>query len=149
MASNNINEDPQFNGILLQTDVDTFNASVESTDSGDVIIRELTDVNLNSVTAGDGFIDVVAIGTITATAVSHTTQNETNTITLIAVGNDSDILVDSLSTGGAANIRLIAGDDVNHLANGTTQLITADDLFVLADNPVSYTHLTLPTILLV
>jgi len=134
VASNNINEDPQFNGILLQTDVDTFNASVESTDSGDVIIRELTDVNLNSVTAGDGFIDVVAIGTITATDVSHTTQNETNTITLIAVGNDSDILVDSLSTGGAANIRLIAGDDVNHLANGTTQLITADDLFVLADN---------------
>jgi len=99
-----------------------------------VILRELTDVNLETIVAGNGFIDVVALGTITATDVSFTTQNAGNTATLIAVGDDSDISFGSLSTGGAANIRLIAGDDVNHLAGAATQLVTADDLFVLADN---------------
>ena len=58
---------------------------------------------------------MVALGSISAVDVSHTTQNEGNTITLIAVGDASDISVGSLSTGGAADIRLIAGDDVNHL----------------------------------
>lgn len=134
VAGNNIDEDPQFNGILLQTDVDTIEASVNSTDSGDVILRELNDVALGTVVAGDGFIDVVALGTISADDISHTTQNENNTITLIAVGDDSDISLGSLSTGNAANIRLIAGDDVNHLAGAATQLISADDLFILADN---------------
>jgi len=134
VAGNNVDEDPQFNGILLQTNVDTINANVTSTDSGDVILRELTDVNLETIVAGNGFIDVVALGTITATDVSFTTQNAGNTATLIAVGDDSDISFGSLSTGGAANIRLIAGDDVNHLAGAATQLVTADDLFVLADN---------------
>jgi len=120
VAGNNNNEDPAFNGILLQTDVDTINATVNSTDSGDVILRELTDVNLETIVAGDGFIDVVAIGSIFTGNVSHTTQNANNTITLIAVGDDSDIGVGILSTGGAGNIRLIAGDDVNHSVPPTT-----------------------------
>jgi len=77
-------------------------------------------VNLENIVAGDGFIDVVAIGSIFTGNVSHTTQNANNTITLIAVGDDSDIGVGILSTGGAGNIRLIAGDDVNHSVPPTT-----------------------------
>ena len=134
MAGNNVDEDPQFNGILLQTDVDTINANVNSTDSGDFVIRELTDVNLETVVAGNGFIDVVALGTLTATDVSHTTENAGNTITLIAVGDQSDITIGELSSGGAGDIRLIAGDDVTHLPGVGTQLVTANDLFILADN---------------
>ena len=145
VAGNINNESPQFNGILLQTDVDTIQASVNSTESGDFIIRELNDLVLDEVVAGDGFIDVVAIGSISAVDVSHTTQNASNTITLIAVGDASDISVGSLSTGGAADIRLIAGDDVNHLTGAPVDpttpvdpvagaIVTANDLFVLAFN---------------
>ncbi len=134
VADNNVDEDPQFNGILLQTDVDTIEATVNSTESGDIILRELNDVNLGTIAAGDGFVDVVAIGTISVDDVGFTTQNENNTITLIAVGDDSDISIGNLSTGGAGNIRLIAGDDVNHLPGAATQLITSNDLFILADN---------------
>jgi hypothetical protein len=134
VAGNNVDEDPQFNGILLQTDVAAITATVNSVDSGDVILRELNDVYLDTIVAGDGKIDVVALGTLIAGDVRHTTQTETTTITLIAVGDDSDISIGRLSSGGAADIRLIAGDDVNHLAAAGTQLVTAGDLFILADN---------------
>ncbi len=133
-AGNNSNESPQFNGILLQTDVDTIKGTVDSTQSGDVIIRELTDVNLDTIVAGNGKIDVVALGTITATDVSHTTKNASNTITFNAVGDQSDIVLGRLAAGGDGDVRLIAGDDVRHLAGADPQLLTGEDLFILADN---------------
>ncbi len=113
-AGNNVDESPQFNGILVHTNVDTINAAVNSNVSGDLIIRELTGVTLDQVVVGNGKSDVVANGTITATDFSYTTQNPGNTITFIAAGDQSDILIDRLSSGGAADIRLIAGDDVVH-----------------------------------
>jgi len=92
--------------------------------------------------ASNGFIDVVAIGSIFANNVSHTTQNANNTITFNAVGDASDIGVGILSSGGAADIRLIAGDDVNHIVPA----LTPDPVF--PDDPTDVPTDTAPPVVL-
>ncbi|MCX5692197.1 MAG: filamentous hemagglutinin N-terminal domain-containing protein [Candidatus Omnitrophica bacterium] len=115
-------------GINLDTSINTLDATVTSTTTGNITIDEANDINLLDVDTVNGYITVNAHGLITATDVLAGD-----------FGNNEhfDVTLDTTS-GGMNLISVTADDDINADAdNGSIQVgyITAgDDITLTADN---------------
>lgn len=127
----------------LRTAVDRLTANVLS--SGSININEHDSVSLQHVSTADGPINVTANGTITAiNVVSHNGSQldgsfetlESRDIKLIATGMNSDIRVVQITANNSADVRLVAGDDILGIGDGTTVEVIADDLEVISGNAV-------------
>ena len=130
VAGNSVDE-VTFGGIVLETDVDTLSATVEGSGFGNLIIREFDAVQLGTITAGNGRIFIAANGTISGGDISTVTQNNENDVRLDAVGDTSDVAVNSINVGALGDVTLLAGDDVIIPSAGA---VTADFVFALARN---------------
>ena len=130
VAGNSVDE-VTFGGIVLETDVDTLSATVEGSGFGNLIIREFDAVQLGTITAGNGRIFIAANGTISGGDISTVIQNNENDVRLDAVGDTSDVAVNSIDVGTLGDVTLLAGDDVIIPVADT---VTADYVFALARN---------------
>ncbi|HND53231.1 MAG TPA: hypothetical protein PLV92_12565, partial [Pirellulaceae bacterium] len=119
-------------GISLDTTVASLTASVSQT--GAIDIRETDAVTLASIIAADGSIAITAGGTITATSVVSTTDDDANDITLTATGATSDLVIGVIVAGAgtSGDVTLSAGGAIVDNANDTTTDITADALSMTA-----------------
>lgn len=128
-------------GNPLETAIDRLSASVTST--GTIHLVERDAIDLVDVVTNDGFIQIVADGTITATRVLSANVFDiddrfgtplTRDVMLQARGETSDILVHQITATGSADVLLIAGDDILGISDGTTTEVVADDLELVAGN---------------
>ena len=131
IRAGNSNNEGTFGGVVLETDVDTLTVITEGESFGNIIIRELDDIVLGEIQAGNGGINISAGGTISGGNLRTVVQNDSNDVRLIATGDASDIRVDSIDVGSIGDAFLIADDDV--VITGGGQL-TADFIFVSANN---------------
>ena len=125
----------------LRTAIDRLIANVLF--AGSINIVENDSIELQQVSTDDGPISVTASGSITAVdVVSHNRSRldgpydslESRDIKLIANGMTSDIRVVQITANHAADVLLIAGDDVVGTSNGIMAEVIADDLEVIAGN---------------
>ena len=129
-AGNSIDEET-FGGVVLETDVNTLTVITEGESFGNIVIRELDDIVLGDIQAGNGGVTISAGGSISGGNVSTVVQNDNNDVRLIATGDASDIQVDQIDVG-SGDAFLIADDDV--VITGGTGQVSADYIFVLARN---------------
>lgn len=132
IRAGNSNDEGTFGGVVLETDVDTLTVITEGDSFGNIIIRELDDIVLGDIEAGNGGINIAAGGTISGGDLRTVTQSDSNDIRLIATGDASDIRVDNINVGNIGDAFLIADDDVVITGNGNQ--VTADFMFVWARN---------------
>jgi len=132
IRAGNSNNEETFGGVVLETDVDTLTVITEGESFGNIIIRELDDLVLGDIEAGNGGINISAGGTISGGNLRTVAQTDANDIRLTATGDASDIRVDSINVGNIGDAFLIADDDVVITGNGG--LLTADFIFVSAKN---------------
>ncbi len=128
----NSNDEGTFGGVVLETDVETLTVITEGDSFGNIVIRELDDIVLGDIEAGNGGINIAAGGTISGGSLRTVTQSDNNDIRLIATGDASDIRVDNIDAGNVGDAFLIADDDV--VITGGTNQVAADYIFVLARN---------------
>ncbi len=121
-------------GIDVDTDVNSVTADV-NTNAGGLRIDEVDGITLTQLTTFDGFIIVIAAGTIEVLDVTSTNNSSSdlnNGITLTATGVDSDILVTSLTAENTADITLNADRDVLDSDSTDSQLTSGDLLTIVA-----------------
>jgi len=130
IIAGNSNDEETFGGVVLETDVNTLTVITEGDSFGNIVIRELDDIILGDIEAGNGGISITAGGTISGGNLRTLTPSDTNDVRLIATGDASDINVDTIDVGNLGDAFLIADDDVVITAGG----VTADYIFVSAKN---------------
>jgi len=129
IRAGNSNDEGTFGGVVLETDVNTLSVITEGESFGNIVIRELDDLVLGDVEAGNGEINISAGGTISGGNIRTVVQNENNDVRLVTTGDASDILVDQIDVGNIGDAFLISDDDVV-----VTGELTAEFVFALARN---------------
>ena len=132
IRAGNSNDEGTFGGVVLETDVDTLTVITEGDSFGNIVIRELDDIVLGDIEAGNGGINIAAGGTISGGNLRTVNQIDSNDVRLIATGDASDIRVDQIDVGNIGDAFLIADDDVVIIGSGNQ--VTADFIFVSAKN---------------
>ena len=129
----NDNDESVFNGVLLQTNVDSADINIASAESGEVIIREVSGIDFGEVVAGRGDINVLAGGAISADRVTYNAADADNEILFNAGGEASDVVVGFVDAR-LGDVRLFATDDVFHDPAAETALVRGFDLFTFVRN---------------
>ena len=111
-------------GMVLNTRVDEITAHV--TDIGNILITEADAVVLNHLSTEDGWINVTAVGDITATLIHCINDADDNDITLTATSGNIEAGV--VTAGEAGDVILTAGGAIVDIAGK----ITADELAATA-----------------
>ena len=124
----------------IETAVDRFIADARS--EGGIEVAETDQIDLSSVTTNDGYIDVLAGGTITATELTSTNVSATDStsffeshdIRLTTRGAASDVLVGSIHALAGADVSIFVADDVLDFDPKDAGQVVSDDLRIVAEN---------------